>query len=193
MIDPPTIGERYSSAMESSDLRVRAERRGDVDSLIAAGWTGEGLGTMLYRLLVEFDSVRGQIGPALLSPINRLSVLDRLKSLRPTHAVLRVFAIEQAERKRFHRADRIVWFLVDRTLGVFLDPLCPHCGGRGFNGGSHRGEPQVLCRPCRGVGNRLSDIGRDDEERAFATHLLIQFDVELTEVDRQMRAFLRHV
>lgn len=188
----PTIGERYSKATESSDLRVRAERRGDVDALIAAGWIKDGLGPTLYRLLVEFDTVRAQLrGAASLSRIDRLLVLDRLKSLRLAHVALRVFAIEQAEEQRFFRPDRIVWFLTDRVLGVFLDPTCPHCAGRGFNGGSHRGEPQVLCRPCRGAGHRRDQIGRDDQERAFAQHLLGQLDVTLDEVDRQMRAFMR--
>lgn len=52
----PTIGERYSSATESSNLKVSSERRGDVDMMIAAGWVPDTLGALLYRLRVEFDA-----------------------------------------------------------------------------------------------------------------------------------------
>lgn len=52
------LHERYSSAIESSHLEVTLEV-GDVDMLVAAGWTHESLGTLLFRLLVEFDGVRG--------------------------------------------------------------------------------------------------------------------------------------
>lgn len=52
------LAERYSSAIESSHLEVTLEM-GDVDLLVAAGWTKESLGTALYRVMVEFDTVRG--------------------------------------------------------------------------------------------------------------------------------------
>ena len=54
--DRPTMAEQYSRAMESSHLEV-TEERGDVDFLIAAGWTGESLGTDLYRTRMEFDGL----------------------------------------------------------------------------------------------------------------------------------------
>ena len=62
--DPVTIGERYSSATDSSNLRVTSERRGDADMLIAAGWLGEQLGASLFRLMHEFDAVKGEHGIA---------------------------------------------------------------------------------------------------------------------------------
>ena len=193
MTEARTIGEAYSSATESSDLRVRAETRGDVDSLIAAGWCDESLGTRLYRLQVEFDSVRAVVrGPGALSPIERFMILDKLKSLRTARDELGQYSLEQAERKGFARPMRVVFALTGRVLDVFLDPTCHHCEGRGFNGGTHRGEPQVLCKPCRGSGHRRDEIGKDEQERAFAVHLLLQLDLILAEVDRQMRGFLRH-
>lgn len=60
----PTIGERYSSATESSNLRVTSRGRGDVDYLIAAGCLGDSLGSLLLRLHTEFEMARGGIDKA---------------------------------------------------------------------------------------------------------------------------------
>lgn len=57
--DRPTIGERYSSAIESSNLRL-GERRGDVDYLIAAAMIRNPLAASLYRLQAEYDGVRAE-------------------------------------------------------------------------------------------------------------------------------------
>lgn len=56
-MNPMTTGERYSSAVESSNLRL-GERRGDADYIIAAGLVPNGMASALYRLQVEYDSVR---------------------------------------------------------------------------------------------------------------------------------------
>jgi hypothetical protein len=55
----PAMAERYSKALDSSHLELSTERVGDVDVLIAAGLVRDGLGTALYRLVCEFDAVRG--------------------------------------------------------------------------------------------------------------------------------------
>ncbi len=60
---PPTIGERYSSACESTNLKL-SERRGDVDMIIAAALLPDGLACTLYRLQVEFDSLRDPLDEA---------------------------------------------------------------------------------------------------------------------------------
>lgn len=57
--DRPTIGERYSSAMESSNLRL-GERRGDADYLIAAALIRNPLAAALYRLQSEYDGIRAE-------------------------------------------------------------------------------------------------------------------------------------
>lgn len=59
----PTIGERYSSAIESSNLKL-SERRSDVDYLIAAALIPDSFGLTLYRLMSEFDAVRGPVDAA---------------------------------------------------------------------------------------------------------------------------------
>lgn len=186
--DKPTIAERYSRAIESSDLRVR-ETRGDVDVLIAAGWA-EGLGTLLYRLQVEFDGVRADVRRGPLNQTERLLILSQLKTLPAAREALGHFAIQQATRQRFMQPDTVVLKLVGKVLDVFLDPLCHHCEGRGFNGGSHRGEKRVLCQPCGGSGHRRAHIGHNAAEHAFAAGLLSDIEAKLAEAGSQMRALL---
>jgi len=62
--DRPTLGERYGSATESSNLRVENDRRGPADLLIAAGWLEDHLGALLFRLGHEFDGQKGEHGIA---------------------------------------------------------------------------------------------------------------------------------
>lgn len=60
-LDRPTTAERYTRATNSSDLSVASRQRGDVDLLIAAGWAGDTLGVLLYRLRSEFDAEKGAL------------------------------------------------------------------------------------------------------------------------------------
>jgi hypothetical protein len=50
-----TVEERLSRSGNSSDLTVKAERRGDADMLIVAGWTPSVLGRRLMALHSEWD------------------------------------------------------------------------------------------------------------------------------------------
>lgn len=50
------IEEVYTSAMNSSDLRVEADRTGDADVIIVAGWTQACIGGAMLRLHTEYDS-----------------------------------------------------------------------------------------------------------------------------------------
>lgn len=191
---PPSLGERYSRASESSDLRVRSEARGDVDYLIAAGWAGDGFGTMLYRLRSEFDQVHACVRPgAALNGAERVLVLSRLKSLPAAKAAIGEMAVVQATKRRFMRPDADALILAGRVIDVFLDPLCGHCDGRGFTGGGRHEDsgPQMLCRPCGGSGKRRNTIGRDDEERKFGALLLSELERLTSEVEVSMARFLR--
>lgn len=57
----PTLPERYTRALDSTHLEVVADKCGSIDLLIAAGWCANSLGTSLYRLRAEFDSVRSAV------------------------------------------------------------------------------------------------------------------------------------
>ena len=56
MNEAPTTQERYSTAIQSSSLRVNGEHvPGDADYLIAAGWCKSRFGAALMRLQAEWD------------------------------------------------------------------------------------------------------------------------------------------
>lgn len=52
--------------------------------------------------------------------------------------------------------DRQIGALVGRVLDVWLDKLCHHCEGRGFNGGY--GVARTTCTKCRGTGSRRQGL-----------------------------------
>ena len=231
--DRPTIAERYQRATQSSNLEVEERRKGDVDHLIAAGWVSESLGTMLYRLVGEFDSIKGEHGLAeaeiqrargvieakldaarkeqdadkaeqlrqqaadlrkeseRATVTARALILMRLKTLHETKEALGRFAVVLATRRNIPEPDAWVLKLTGRVLDVFLDPTCHSCDGRGFNGGTHRGEKTVICRACSGSGKRRTNLGKDAVERHFAGMLLVEMDRLLGHVDAEMRRFLR--
>ena len=118
-------------------------------------------------------------------------ILTRLTNLRDAKDQFGAFALKEANRRRLLKNDREVAAIAGRVLDVFLNPTCRHCSGRGFNGASHRGELQTLCRPCRGSGHRRDSIGKDDAERNFAGHLMMQTDAMLSEAQREI-ARARH-
>jgi hypothetical protein len=219
--DPrPTIGERYSRAIESSNLKV-GERRADIDLIIAAGFSRDGLAATLLRLQVEYDSVRAGHRAAEMTLRTRrakateqkdpgraeqmlktaegaaltehLLILMHLRSLREAKQRFGEFAVIQATRHRFMRPDQDALAVAGRVLDVWLRPTCDHCEGRGFNGDPRRGEVQALCRPCRGSGHRRDSIGKDDAERGFASRLLMELDAKLHEAQRDIRTNLNAV
>ncbi len=189
------VGERYSAAIESSNLRVKAEEKGDVDLLIAAGWAPDTLGAMLYRLATEFDTVRADVRRGALSPVERFLILGRLKSLPAARDEIGIWACIEATRQRFMQPDSAVRVLVGRVIDVHLDPTCHVCEGRGFNGGGrheHTG-PQIICRACRGSGLRRDSVGKTEEERRFARFLLAEMAMRMQSVESMMRKYLRQL
>lgn len=187
--DRPTLAERYSRAVGSSDLRMK-RGVGDLDILIAAGRAG-GLGAQLLRLRQEFDTVRGTVRHGPLQPVDRLMVLQRLRSLPDTREALGRFAVQRATKVGLMKSDAIVMKLVGKVLDVFLDPQCHHCEGRGFNGGAHRGDKRTICQPCGGTGHRAHCIGRDALDHAFTARLLCDMDAMMNAAEASMRRELR--
>lgn len=120
----------------------------------------------------------------------RAMVLVQMKSLASVKQEIGRFAYSLARSyPRF--ADAALMALTGRALDVFLDPTCPQCDGRGFNGGAHRGEKPVICRPCHGSGHRRDDLGKTPDERHFAGKLLVELSRKMTEAEKQLRAGLR--
>lgn len=176
--DLPTIGERYATAIESSNLRTKLDRACDTDVLMAAGWARGharddlGLGANLYRLRCEFDSVKAvmRLGNAL-STTDRMLVLTELKSLASVKGKLNDDAISMAvdsgyldvsedgkiistdeTGKKTGKDMQDVFAVAGRALDLWLSPLCPDCEGVGKVG--QLGNPQHVCGTCGGSGRR---------------------------------------
>lgn len=234
--DRVSIGERYTSATESSNLRVVSHRRGDVDYLIALAWAPDTLGGLMFRLMHEFDGVRRQhqadidavrngsvaaarlkiaavaerameqFGPTLANKYDELSeaaknetlhsavsarafIMAQLKSLDGARRKFWMFAKAEADRRREMISSADLQKLVGRVLDAWMDPLCPLCSGRGFNGGGRHEEtgPQIICKPCRGTGGREHNVGRTEQEVAFAAHLLARISEQINCAEVSMR------
>lgn len=238
----PSIGERYSSATESSNLKL-TDGRTDLDIIIAAGLVPDSFGLTLYRLMNEFDQVRGPVDaarrwvsaqmhlsaelakqaasaalendPNAIGRAGRLTeasdsvrkaahtslrtefslVLSVMRSLREAREAIGQFAYREAWRKGVSLDDDHIRILAGQVLDVFLDPLCGYCEGRGYNGGGRFEQtgPQAFCRPCRNSGQRRESLGKTDTQRLFASHLLMQMDAELSNVQRHINNALRRV
>lgn len=188
--EPPTLAERYQRAVNSSHLRAE-DGRCDVDYLIAAGWLKDGLGPALYRLRGEFDTVRASVRRGPMNSTEMMLVLSQLKTLQSTKQAFGAFAETQATKAVYMQPPQVVAALAGRVLSVWLDKLCHACEGRGFNGGTHRGEAVVKCRGCGGFGERRSNLGDSMEDRRFARLLMDAIASQLAAVDRAMRTRLR--
>ena len=187
--DRPNVTERYSSALNSSHLEVTPDKRGDVDMLIASGWARESLGTQLYRLRVEFDSINqielAAVGHSLTA---KLMTLNKLQTLRPTMVQLGAFAQMTAARRGLQETEEAIHWIAGRCLDAWISPLCHHCGGRGFNGGM--GAPRLLCTHCSGTGKRRPKLARTVAGHDFGRSLLGHMDAKTERVAKAMRRFL---
>lgn len=240
--DRPLIDERYARAVEADSLEVSADRRGDVDLLIAAGWVRESLGTALYRLRTEFDQVRGALRitrdalpywdelrtvadreaaaalkrwhPPLRYPDREIYearrmtdeaqafattalalTLNELKTLRDTRQALGRFAEKLAARDHWDAAPTTITRVAGRVLELWLDPKCPRCEGRGYNGGFT--APMELCQlpphGCGGSGRRSAELWNTVRGEQFGRHLLAEIERKCDIVDGLMRAYLSGV
>lgn len=141
-------------------------------------------------LLAQAAALRDEAEKTALS--NRLMVLIHLKTLASTKQQLGAWAIGQATRQGFMKSNAYVCELVGRALEYWLDPLCPHCDGRGFTGSY--GAPMVFCggkHGCGGTGRRRVRLGKTDADQGFGRYLLAGMDRKTESVGRQMKRFLR--
>lgn len=143
-----TVEESYTSATQSSNLRCEADRRTDVDVLIAAGCTPGILGSALMRLHSEYD---GSAKPAVMTATEALLLMGKLKSLPRVLSVIEGWAVLQHMEapKRLAQA----------VIAHWLAPGCTHCQGRGHE--QIAGTPSLgrKCKACGGTGKRKEPMG----------------------------------
>ena len=148
MTEARTVAEAYSSAGNTSDLTVKADKRTDADVLIAAGWSPGLLGAALLRLHSEWD---GAAKKRHMDETEAFLLFGQLKTLR--RAVDGIAA--WAERKG-HKEPRT---LANGVLIYWLHDNCQHCHGRGHE--VIHGAPVLgrRCRKCGGSGKRQAPGG----------------------------------
>lgn len=139
----PDLIEQYASAINASNLRVEADRSGQADILICAGWSASRIGAALMRLHTEFDSAARLHGKP--SETDFILLMGKLKSL----ASVREQIAWQADKWGIERPNAV-------TLAVvlwWLDKNCHSCHGLKFE---RAPDAPVLtarhCRACRGEG-----------------------------------------
>lgn len=189
--DRPGVAERYSTAIESSNLRVKADQGGAADLLIAAGWCSDTLGATLWRLRADYDSVAADVRrTADNDDTARTLILIHLGSpLKVAKVMLGNLALKQGGHHAPEIAEQDLRNIAGRCLEAFLDPNCRPCEGRGFNGGGrheHTG-PQVICKRCKGLGKRSGAIGKTDQERAFGNRLLYEMERATSNAEQNMK------
>ena len=150
MIEARTVEEAYSSAGNTSDLTVKAERRSDADVLIACGMTPGMLGSALLRLHSEWD---GTAKPRKLTETDARLLYGSLKTLPK---VINAVAL-WAARKGYSKPEE----LAGGAVAYWLDGTCHACGGRGRELMPNASRPTLgnICRRCGGNGRRRPPAG----------------------------------
>ena len=145
-----TVEEQYISAGSSSNLRVEADRMGDADILIAAGWSPCMLGGQLSRLRREWDD---SSRPPLCSMTDAKLVMGACKSLSGVLDALTAWAKVKGnpEPARFALT----------TASYWLSDTCRACRGRGNE--CIAGTPKLgrSCKKCGGSGKAPIPMGQD--------------------------------
>ena len=179
-----TVEESYTSATNSSDLRVEADRRGDADVLIAAGWSMSRIGSALLRLHSEFDAVAH---PRLATPAQFTSAgADhdaRSAGARAAHAhnvhetalmLGRLKAMPCVREQLTIQA--LKWNIADgqevaaKLVQWWLSQVCPACNGTKYEQVAGTGRLSAkACKSCRGSG--LAPIPCGDAGRRLANFM----------------------
>jgi len=180
-----TVEESYTSATASSNLRCEADRRTDVDVLIAAGCTPGILGAALMRLHSEWDGSE-RMRPAVAADFvstARQRPADSRKPVQTTAALLAA-AQKMAHDHNTQQAKLLMGNLktMPRVVGIlaewavmrafpdphamaqaavafWLDSNCHSCHGRGNE--VIPGTPSLgrKCKACNGTGKRKEPRG----------------------------------
>lgn len=107
-----------------------------------------------------------------------------MQSLPGVRSALGAHAMKTATRLGYEGVD--VMAIAGQTLDIWLDPNCPYCEGRGYNGGFDR--PQIWCvgkGRCDRTGKRRPRGG------LFGDFLLSDMQRKMARVDELLKRFTR--
>lgn len=117
--------ERYLIAAQSSNLRVEADKHGDADVMIAAGWSASRIGGALMRL--------------------------HTKATRDILAVVHTQVALEADRLNIDNPDAVA----SAVIAWWLDRVCPVCHGRKYDTIKDTPSlSPIECPKCHGSGER---------------------------------------
>lgn len=156
----PGLTERLSSAIRSTDLSTDADKRKDVDYLVALGL-----------------AQRGRPASAL-----RLHLSGSQAGYRAACEGSVRIAAKLAAAKGWRMSEKNVRRVAELALAHHVFPACPHCKGVKFE--VPEGSPyptSKICQPCNGTGERpiqhrfnrairdvMRELERADHETAAA-------------------------
>lgn len=176
--DLPTVEEAYTSANQSSNLRVVADKRGDADIIIAAGWSASRIGAALMRLHTEYDG-------ASIAPNETGKATVYLLQIRLTTLPVVWHQIErQAALWGFGEPK----LLALSVIAHWLDKNCPACTGRKFQ--LIPGTPSLSCKHCKrcfGSGESRTPHGEAGKK------LLVWMDDCVNCAQRSIKGRLRNI
>lgn len=185
------VEEAYTSAGNTSDLRVEADVRKDADLIIAAGWSDSRVGIALLRLHSEWDKAEKPRKPsaqaikALAATMPReLKEADRSAMARRqaqdwymdemAKLVNKLTSLPEVRRQLTAYVPK--WGIQEAAVKVpgviayWLDQTCHHCNGLKFL--KIEGAPSLstkVCRPCNGSG--IAAVPHGQEGRRVANYM----------------------
>jgi hypothetical protein len=159
------IEEQYSSATNTTNLKVEARRRLPVDYVVAAGWSRSRLGAALLRVHSEWDGSEKPIRPTQQA-IDALAASYKREddglvpwSDKVGGEVVRMKPIAVARRQanQWHLHELGLLFQKLKTLPEVRRELIGWCDRIGIHGGEHK-APAVIgwwldptCVECGGL------------------------------------------
>lgn len=145
------ITERYITASNATSLVADADSvRGNVDVLIAAGWSKSTLGLALLRLISEYDATgkrRGVLRQQIAAEKSRggLNIFAQLRSLNLAITGVEAYAAHHGIEQPHEKSIAVVLHWLDNT--------CKTCDGTKYQRIADTPyTSSKVCKCCRGAG-----------------------------------------
>ena len=189
MPDSPDVAERYATAINTSNLRVEADRGSSADVLIAAAWSPQRFGAELLRLHSEWDGcakpkkVAQEAITVFARTMQGKTEMEKRQKAQNiadswhAHELSLLFSrLKTMPRVREQAILKLLdWNVPDAAhigpsvLLYWLNPICRSCNGLKFL--KTKDAPSLsakVCKPCGGSG--FARLNGESAQR-FETYL----------------------